>query len=238
VARSDLHSDLFVRQGGIEAVTAAMSAYIAFSEIQINGCRALINMSKGFSSMGVTYSCGALRPVIEAMVEHKDDDEVQEKGCWAIGALVKANPETKMQAGEWGGCEAVCQALRDYSGHEVMQQVGLWAMGSLSANNGENSGKLGRAGGVVLCINAMRNFCTNPTISDIGCWVLANMAACNSKCNEYIQKKEGPQAIIAAMRQHPKHPGVQYTGVSALSHLGSDAATQKILSLPAFALFQ
>jgi hypothetical protein len=125
---------------------------------QINGCRALINMSKGFSSMGVTYSCGALRPVIEAMVEHKvmderishlvfsvsarlltcdlqpqDDDEVQEKGCWAIGALVKANPETKMQAGEWGGCEAVCQALRDYSGHEAMQQVGLWAMGSLSA---------------------------------------------------------------------------------------------------------
>jgi hypothetical protein len=105
-------------------------------------------------------------------------------------------------------------------------------------NNGDNSGKLGRAGGVVLCINAMRNFCTNPTISDIGCWVLANMAACNSKCNEYIQKKEGPQAIIAVMRQHPKHPGVQYTGVSALSHLGSDAATQKILSLPAFALFQ
>jgi hypothetical protein len=35
VARSDLHSDLFVQQGGIEAVTAAMSAYIAFSEIQV-----------------------------------------------------------------------------------------------------------------------------------------------------------------------------------------------------------
>ena len=42
---------------------------------QINGCRALINMSKGFSSMGVTYSCGALRPVIEAMVEHKVIDK-------------------------------------------------------------------------------------------------------------------------------------------------------------------
>lgn len=112
---------------------ATLTSWVSCLFPQINGCRALINMGKGFSAKGVCYDSRAVQAIIEAMCEHKDLDEVQEKGCWALGALVKAHSENKIQAGDAGACEAVCEALRCYSGQEGLQQVGLWAMGSLAA---------------------------------------------------------------------------------------------------------
>jgi len=238
VARSQAHQCMFVEQGAIEAVTAVMGTYLMFDKAQVCGFKALINLCKGELPKTLSHQCGAVNAVVTAMTEHKEMDEVQEVGCWCLGALVAAHQESKQRAGECGGIDAVCRALRAYSGHEGLQQVALWALGSLAANASDNASQIGKRGGIQLVVNAMRNFSENPQLQEMGCWALANLAACNARCAEYIGKKEGPQAIISAMKQFPKAANVQYTGVVALSHLGSDAAIEKLLSFPSFALFQ
>jgi len=71
VARSEEHQMWFVECGGIEAVSSVMSTYIGFAEVQIVGCKALINMGKGHGPQGICYSCGALQAIVDAMNEHK-----------------------------------------------------------------------------------------------------------------------------------------------------------------------
>lgn len=74
-----------------------MFRYTSSSEIQVKGCKALINMGKGNEAKDLVRKCGALETLVCAMQEHAECDEVQEKVAWALGSLVAAFPENKVR---------------------------------------------------------------------------------------------------------------------------------------------
>mmetsp|Transcript_34708 Transcript_34708/g.85400 ORF Transcript_34708/g.85400 Transcript_34708/m.85400 type:complete len:397 (+) Transcript_34708:26-1216(+) len=238
VARSEEHRRMFEECGGIYAASAAMHTYASFSDIQVNGCKALINMGKGGAAKEQIGRSGALEVIVNAMQEHFECDQVQEKGTWALGVLVATCPENKVLVGEAGGVDSICEAMRMYSGNGQMQQTCLWALGSLAANYPDNAARMGKKGGLVLIVNAMKNFAESASMQEMGCWAMANIAAGNLRCSEYLVKKEGPQCVIQAMKTFPKSTSLQYVGLVALCHFGSDAALEKLMTLPSFALFQ
>jgi general stress protein YciG len=179
VCRNEEHKACFVDAGCIPETLAAMSRFTAFPEVQIQGCKALINMGKDNDAKSQIGNNGGFQIITCAMEEWKDSDEVQEIGIWAIGSIVASNFQNKNTAGESGSIEVVLQALRSYPGNIALQQVGLWTLGSLAANHRENGNKIGKKGGISLVINAMKAFSDIPSLQEmVLSFVLLFFVAC------------------------------------------------------------
>ena len=238
VCRSDEHKKLFVDLGCVQAVLAALGRFPSCPEVLIQGFKALINMGKGFEAKTLIGSHGGLGLIAFAMHEWKDSDELQEIGIWVTGSIVVACPHNKILAGEAGCVDATVEAMRNFPGNIGLQQVGLWALGSLSANHSENAVRIGKRGGIGLVINAMKAFCDIPSLQEMGCWALACLAACGGKVCEKIIEKDGPATVMAAIGKQKDNANLQLAAFTALAHLGSQAANQKLLTMPAFVFFQ
>mmetsp|Transcript_27222 Transcript_27222/g.88952 ORF Transcript_27222/g.88952 Transcript_27222/m.88952 type:complete len:345 (-) Transcript_27222:9-1043(-) len=238
LCRSDAHKVLFVEHRALEETIAALHRFAAHPDVLIQGFKALINMGKNDRAKSIIGAQGAPAVIVQAMQDFKDLAEVQQVGTWCLGSIVVVHMENKHIAGEANAPEAILEVMKAFPGNIELQQVSLWALGSLCANFPSNGVRIGRKGGISLIIQAMKVFADIPSIQEMGCWALANLAACGGKVAEKIESKDGPQAIMAAMRTHEKQQNLQYAGLVALAHLGSPAAIQKFLALPAFAYFQ
>jgi len=238
ISRSKPHREMFLEIGGVQASIGAMRRYAAYPDVQVQGCKSLVNMGKSHAAKDLIGQSEGIQTVVDAMEEHKEIEEVQEVGCWAMGALVVAHVENKHRAAQCGAVEAVVDAVKAFGGVDKIQQVGLWALGSLAANFGDNSVRIGRRGGVTHVIGVAKTWIDHPMIAEMACWALANMAAAGGKPADYIVKKEGPQAVMAVMKKWEKAPNIQYAGTVALAHLGSESALTKLLDYPAFVFFQ
>eukprot|EP00286_Rhodomonas_abbreviata_P022460 CAMPEP_0181299916 /NCGR_PEP_ID=MMETSP1101-20121128/6605_1 /TAXON_ID=46948 /ORGANISM="Rhodomonas abbreviata, Strain Caron Lab Isolate" /LENGTH=216 /DNA_ID=CAMNT_0023405105 /DNA_START=199 /DNA_END=846 /DNA_ORIENTATION=+ len=110
ICRSPSHKAMFVANGGVQAVIGALRRYAAYPDVQVQGCKAMVNLGKGYQAKVIVGINGGLQSIVDAMGEHQGIVEVQEMGCWAIGSVVAAHQENKSAAADCGAVEAVVEA--------------------------------------------------------------------------------------------------------------------------------
>eukprot|EP00961_Rhodomonas_salina_P072600 975358-Rhodomonas_salina.2 len=72
------------RQGGIQAVAAAMAAHVSVARLQERGCGAFWNMSLLPANHAIIAQEHGIRMVVKAMVTHERNIGVQKRGCGAL----------------------------------------------------------------------------------------------------------------------------------------------------------
>ena len=239
-ANADETKRKVVAEGGIEAVVAAMNAYLNNATIQIRGCAALGNIAMLAENMQKVAEKGGIEAVVAAMNAHLNNAEahlikinavVQESGCRALRNIA-ATAKTNLNVAEKGGIEAVVAAMRRYPKNIEIQKQGYSALWNIAYDREIPSYvSAGDINGVMAIMNAHLK---NADVQEFFCKELLKKITKNkiTTTKDHLQNQlmvvtaGGIKAVVAAMNAHLNNAAVQEYGCIILMRIAVLAEKQ------------
>ena len=229
--------DLFLGHEGMERLCDAMRTHDAVAAVQLEGCRAIANMSKEHKGSGdLLLAAGAAQLLTAAMNAHPHAIGVQREACAALANLSK-EVDSEQSVLDAGAVERIIGAMRRHSGVARIAEEGMAALSRLGLHNEEARARQHAEGAVALVRATLERFASSAEVSAQACWHVSGLAREGVRevrgqlVAELLEKTTGkpaPLLIAAAMRRHPHHQALVEAGcnaVWALAAIPEDAAT-------------
>jgi hypothetical protein len=210
----------FYSAGGCKALVAAMRSHAAVANLQAEGCRAVMVLSRGGCPEAV-LAAGAAEAVVGALRAHAGVAAVQEAGCRAaINLAVTYGAEGTAMVLAAGGAEAAVGALRAHAGVAAVQEAGCRAVSNLCSDEGE--ALILAAGGAEAVVGALRAHPGVAAVQEEGCTAVYYLTISDEGLAAVLAAG-GAEAAVGALRAHPGVAAVQMEGCRAAFNLaGSD----------------
>ena len=234
---------LFLGHEGVERLCDAMLTHEAVAAVQLEGCRAIANMTKEHEGSGDLLLAAGAAPLITAAMEaHPHAIGVQREACAALANLSK-EVDSEQSVLDAGGVERIISSMRRHSDVARIAEEGMAALARLGLHNEEARARQHAEGAVALVRSTLDHFAASPDVLTQACWHVSGLAREGVRevrellVSELLEKTTGkpaPLLIAAAMRRHPHHQALVEAGCSAVWALAAspeDAATLTDLGL-------
>ena len=220
-------TSIHIANEDVEELIAVMYMAMEFdlnrTELMEKFLDAVLNLS--FVNEGVVIQCGGIVAVIDAMVEHEQVEQIQERGC-AILALLSSteNLQVNLCIAETDGIDMIVSALAVFPTNQRIQVDACKALSHLSVDH-ESRMLIASQGGLILVVNAMNSNQENVDLLEGACSALLNLS---SDAEEQILADSSVvETVVALMKYHPDAPRVQEKALGVLQNVSMRNANAK-----------
>jgi serine/threonine protein kinase len=214
-----LHQAVIYREGGVQAVVAAMQAHAMDVSVQSRGCSAVYwLLNKHAVNQAAFVSAGGVEAVVGALKTHLDEVDVQGRGCAAVSRVAMNSDEGCMAVVAAGGVEAVLQAMWAHPSVVAVQEAGCGAVGMLALSAESHAG-LVAAGATDAVVGALRAHQSVAAVQVRGCAAVSKLASKSGEGQAALVAAGGAEAVVGALRAHPSVQEVQGWGCAAVNKL-------------------
>ena len=185
----------------------------------------MLNLS--FCYEGKVIHCGGIVVVIDAMVEHEQEECIQEKGCSILALLSSTeNLQVNLCIAETDGIDIVMNALAVFSSNERIQVDACKALSHLSVDH-ESRMLIAAQGGLILVVNAMTSNLDNIDLLENACAVLLNLS---SDADEQVLADSNViETVVNLMNYHTDSPMLQEKALGVLQNVSMRNSTSKAI---------
>jgi hypothetical protein len=136
-----------------------------------------IILSFSFLSKEILIQFGVIVVVIDCMVEHEQNEEIQQKGCAILALLASTeNLQVNLSIAETDGIDMIVSALAVFSENAEIQIDACRALSHLSIDH-ESRMLISSQGGLILLVNAMNRFRDDTDLLEAACSALLNLSS-------------------------------------------------------------
>jgi hypothetical protein len=120
---------------------------------------------------------GVIVVVIDCMVEHEQNEKIQQKGCSILALLASTeNLQVNLSIAETDGIDMIVSALAVFSENTEIQIDACKALSHLSIDH-ESRMLISSQGGLILLVNAMNKFRDDIDLLEAACSALLNLSS-------------------------------------------------------------
>ena len=234
---------LFIGHEGIERLCDAMRNHAEVAAIQLEGCRAIANMTKEHEGSADLLLAAGVAPLLTAAMEaHAHVISVQREACAALANLSR-EVDSEQAVLDAGGVERVISSMRRHGDVARIAEEGMAALARLGLHNEEARARQHAEGAVALVRSTLDRFASSPEVLAQACWHVSGLAREGVRevrellVAELLQTSGGkpaPLLIAEAMRRHAHHKALVEAGLNAVWALAAspeDAAALTDLGL-------
>jgi hypothetical protein len=189
----------------------------------------LLNLA--FVDNSLVIQCGGIVVVIDALVEHEQNEFIQELGCSTLALLASTeNLVVNLCIAETNGIEIIISGLASFPSNERLQAAACKALSHLSVDQ-ESRTLIAANGGTKLVVNAMNMNSENVDLQESACVALLNLSA--DADEQILADAKLIETVIQMMRKNPDVSKLQEKGLGVLQNLSmrSLAAKREIAKL-------
>jgi hypothetical protein len=179
--------------------------------------KCLSNKTLATEDYGHLADIDAMSTIVDAMVVHEGDYQVQRWGCHAIWAM-SGITRTQIAIVEASGLDAILGAVERFSGDLKIIESALSAMSNLGAAK-DNLALFVEKGAIEKIVKVMATFADIVDIQIRGCGVISNLAKDKSPFKEQFLQSGAGEAAIVAMVLHQDNIQLQEKALRALRNL-------------------
>jgi hypothetical protein len=134
-------------------------------------------LSFSILSKEILIQFGVIVVVIDCMVEHEHNEQVQQKGCAILALLASTeNLQVNLSIAETDGIDMIVGALGVFSENVEIQIDACRALSHLSIDH-ESRMLISSQGGLILLVNAMNRFRDDIVLLEAACSALLNLSS-------------------------------------------------------------
>ena len=230
-----LGNDEEVDTYGMEIIVDYMKTHIDTCDIQILGCRAILNLSSSRAQVqNIFIQAGAPDVIRQAMKRYlKRGEEFLEQAIATLSILSfnHLSADSLVGKGE-DAIEAIVTAMGYYPGHTGIQRKGCEALATL-ATHGDSIRRLrimDKEAGNAIVFNAMAMHSEDFVVQKWALSAVRNLCLdCEENQTEFLELGV-VDPILTAMKKHRIVAGLQEAGAGAISILaGNNVETKKVI---------
>jgi hypothetical protein len=160
---------------------------------------------------------GVIVVVIDSMVEHEGNEEIQQKGCAILALLASTeNLQVNLSIAETDGIDMIVSALAGFSENIHIQTDACRALSHLSIDH-ESRMLISSQGGLILLVNAMNRYQDETALLEAACSALLNISS--DAEDEVIAGSNIVETVMAAMQSQVLSPRLQEKGLGVLQNI-------------------
>jgi hypothetical protein len=183
----------------------------------------ILNIS--FVDESTVIQCGGIVVVIDAMVEHEQNELIQEKGCGILALLSSTeNLQVNLSIAETDGIDMIVSALAVFSTNDQIQVDACKALSHLSVDQ-ESRMLISSQGGLILLVNAMNSHRENVHLLEGACSALLNLSSDAEE--QVIMDSNIVETVVDLMGTHPDSDKLQEKGLGILQNISMRSGNAK-----------
>jgi len=204
--------------GGCDTVVVSMVVNPLDVGVQCQAMVALRNLCVMDDENKVLLAnAGAIDVVIQAMLNHSDDVQIQYRGSWVLG-IIGIDEDNKQYIGENGGLDVIIRSMIVHAKDLEVQEKGCRALWTLSVND-HNRYAMVETEAIPTIVAAMQNHAADPEIQERGCGVLCNLVTLDDNLKVEVVDVGALDVIVMAMVLHGENERIQERAVTLLFKL-------------------
>ena len=134
-------------------------------------------LSFSYLSKEILIQFGVIVVVIDCMVEHEQNEQIQQMGCAILALLASTeNLQVNLSIAETDGIDMIVSALAVFSENAEIQVDACRALSHLSIDH-ESRMLISSQGGLILLVNAMNKFRDDIDLLEAACSALLNLSS-------------------------------------------------------------
>jgi hypothetical protein len=168
---------------------------------------------------------GVIVVVIDCMVEHEDNQVIQQKGCSILALLASTeNLQVNLSIAETDGIDMIVSALAKFTENALIQTDACRALSHLSIDH-ESRMLIASQGGLILLVNAMNKFREEVDLLEAACSALLNLS---SDAEEQVLAGSSViETIVSTMRHQLNAPRLQEKCLGVLQNISMRSKDSK-----------
>jgi hypothetical protein len=151
-------------------------------------------------------SAAGIEAIIAGMRAHRDNVDVQEMGCSALGNLAWSNSAIQARIADLGGIEEIVRATQTHVRSGGCMQKCTLALGNLSCH-AQNQVKVAQLNGIQLILQALTEHPQHTLCIQYCCWALKNLCL-HAENKLRVMRANGHKLVVAALKANPGHAGI------------------------------
>jgi predicted regulator of Ras-like GTPase activity (Roadblock/LC7/MglB family) len=170
-----------------------------------------------FLSKEILIQFGVIVVVIDCMVEHEGNEQIQEKGAAILAILASTeNLQVNLSIAETDGIDMIVSALAGFTENLAIQTDACRALSHLSIDH-ESRMLISSQGGLILLVNAMNKFKDDVDLLEAACSALLNLS---SDAEEQVLAGSSViETVISTMRHQLNSPRLQEKSLGVLQNI-------------------
>ena len=201
-------SEAHRNNGHLQATILDMHRYIIFHHDNSN-------TTVGHKIQAAFMHKGGVQVVLQTLLAHTGNAEVQEKGWFVLALLSVGDFETSVAA--LGGIEAVLTGLSAHRGNAEMQTKGLMVLDCLASDH-DSTVRLVQNQGIEAVVAGLEANQGIAKVQKVGINLLGSIIQNGDidKNRELIVERGGVETVLQGMRRHYGHTDLQEAGMATL----------------------
>lgn len=165
----------------------------------------------------ILIQCGVIVVVIDSMVEHEGNEEIQQKGCAILALLASTeNLQVNLSIAETDGIDLIVSALAGFSENTQIQTDACRALSHLSIDY-ESRMLISSQGGLILLVNAMNKYRDETDLLEAACSALLNLSSDAEE--QAVVGSNVIETVITTMTQQVLSPRLQEKSLGVLQNI-------------------
>lgn len=170
-----------------------------------------------FLARDVLIQFGVIVVVIDCMVEHEIEEQIQQKGCTILALLASTeNLQVNLSIAETDGIDMIVSALAGFADNLTIQTDACRALSHLSIDH-ESRMLISSQGGLILLVNAMGRHRNDADLLEAACSALLNLSSDAEE--QVLASSNVVDTVIETMRQQIMSPKLQEKSLGVLQNV-------------------
>ena len=160
---------------------------------------------------------GVIVVVIDCMVEHEQNEKIQQKGCSILALLASTeNLQVNLSIAETDGIDMLVSALAVFSENKDIQLDACRSLSHLSIDH-ESRMLISSQGGLILLVNAINNHKDDVDLLEAACSALLNLSSDAEE--QVLAGSNVVETVINVMQYQVTAPKLQEKGLGVLQNV-------------------
>lgn len=206
---------LFVSLGGCDLMLGAMRTFPRLALMQEKACCVLRMYCLVAADMAeIAMVCGALRTMLSAMKEHKDEDAMQEHAVVVLSVFAAA-PDNHSALVNEETPELVTQAMRNFPENCAIQEFGCGVLEHLPVCDLAIQNRIAELEAIELSLSALTEH-KEASLAERVCAALCSLVHGNAANQLRMEEADGVKLVLKQLQLFPNAVGMQEKGWRAL----------------------
>lgn len=204
--------------GDVEEIIAVMYMAMEYDVENVELLETLLiaMLNLGSINEGMVIESGGIVAVIDAMVEHEQEECIQEKGCSILALLSSTeNLQVNLCIADTDGIDMIVSALAVFSTNQRIQVDACRTLAHLSVDQ-ESRMLIASQGGLILVVNAMSSNQDNVELLEAACTALLNLSSDAEE--QVIADSNVIETVVSLMKYHPDAMMLQEKALGVLQN--------------------
>eukprot|EP00055_Hartaetosiga_balthica_P013297 m.67588 g.67588 ORF g.67588 m.67588 type:complete len:1047 (+) comp8221_c3_seq1:121-3261(+) len=225
-----------VSMGGVSSLVSGIVDFASVVCIQ-RSCFSVLEVliQEYRRSIEELKSVYGVKHIMDALLAHPLDEELQEQGLLLIGALIGHKSVTRHRQVKSravvttdGMIHLALKAMRPNPSNARMTLLGIDILRKICNSHAHHRGRWARRKIISFVVAAMATYINIEDIQECGCDILRSIASVSTIGRHLVAHNEGIEAVLNAMEAFTNNADLQYYGCGALKNIlvrGSSRAT-------------